>query len=97
MPSAGVIGRVPAESLHVLAWAEFGAVWSAAGVADTAEEGARNQTGTWYATGVVITCRLVALAIIRPPGGRPGHVAFAPVTKDRADGRPELIEKECEG
>jgi len=92
VPSAEQIAYVPAENLHVPR-AEFAAVWTAAEA--LAEEGARNGTSNWYVTGVVITCRWVALAIVRPPDGGPGYVAFAPVTQTKRMAYPELIEREC--
>lgn len=86
------IARDTAENLHAPR-AEFGAVWTAA--EELAEEGARNKTGTWYTTGVITTCRWVALAIVRPREGGLGRTAHAPVTRTHRMAYPELIEREC--
>jgi len=86
VPTAEDIAYVPAENLHV-SRAEFGAVWTAA------EERMRSEGG-WYLAGVCVACRWVALAIVRPPDGGPGYVAYAPVTKTRRMAYAELVERE---
>jgi hypothetical protein len=91
VPSDKEIAYVPGENLHV-SRAEFGAVWTAA--EELAEEGARNETGTWYTTAVVVTCRWVGLAIVRPRDGGRGYPAFAPVSETSRMAYPELIERE---
>jgi hypothetical protein len=62
---------------------------------ELAEEAARTQAGSWYATGALITCRWVALASIRPRDGVPGYPAFAPVIQTSRMTYPELIEREA--
>lgn len=91
MPTAGDIAYVPAENLYV-SRVEFGAVWAAA--EELAEQGALDGTGTWYTTGVVTTCRWVALSIVRPREGGLGRTAHAPITKTHRMAFPELIEAE---
>jgi hypothetical protein len=85
------IARVPAENLHV-SLAEFAAVWAAAELHQ--EEQARRKVLDWYGAGVVVTCRWLAQAIVRPPTGsqRP---ARSPVTGRTNMAYPELIEAEC--
>jgi hypothetical protein len=82
--------RVPARNLRV-ARAEFAAVWSAA-EAQLEEQTARQVTD-WYTGGVVVTCRWVARAIVRPAAGswRP---AKSPVTRRSNQAYEELIEAE---
>lgn len=91
MPTAEEIAYVPTENLHV-SRTQFAAVWIAA--EELAETGARDKTGTWYTTAVVVTCRWVALAIVQPRDGGRGFPAFAPVTETSRMAYPELIERE---
>lgn len=86
VPSTKEIACVPAENLHV-SRAEFGAVWI------TAEERMRSEGG-WYLAGVCVTCRWVALAIVRPPDGGRGRTAHAPVTQTHRMAYAELVERE---
>jgi hypothetical protein len=72
------IARIPVGNLRVPR-AEFGAVWAAAERLD-AEQGQRGTTD-WYAGGVVVTCRWMAAAIVRPV--RPA--ADGAVAGDQAD------------
>jgi len=85
------IARVPAENLHV-SRAEFAALWAAAERHE--EEQARRQVLDWYGAGVVVTCRWLARAIVRPPSGR-RRPARSPVTGRTNMAYPELIEAEC--
>lgn len=87
VPSTEDIAYVPAENLHV-SRAEFGAVWTAA------EAQADEHEDSWYLAGVCVTCRWVALAIVRPPGGGPGYVAHSPVTRTSRMAYAELVERE---
>lgn len=67
--------------------AEFAALWTAA-------EQHQEQHGTdWYGAGVVMTCRWLARATVRPPTG-PWRPARSPVTGRTAMAHEELIEAE---
>jgi len=85
------IARIPAENLHV-SRAEFVAVWTAAERRQT--EQARQHVTDWYVGGVVVTCRWLARAIVRPATG-PFRPARSPVTHTTKMAHPELIEAEC--
>ena len=84
------VARVPAENLRVRR-AEFAAVWSAAEA--QLEEQTRQQITDWYIGGVVVTCRWVATAIVRPAAG-PWRPAKSPVTRRSNQAYEELIEAE---
>jgi len=86
VPSAEEIARVPAENISV-ARAEFGAVWTAA------ERMSDVHPRDWALAGVCITCRWVALAVVKPPTG-PWYLAFGPVSLTERRAYPELIEAE---
>jgi hypothetical protein len=89
--TAADIARVPAENLHV-SRVEFGAVWVAAEVRQA--ERTRQRVTDWYGAGVVVTCRWLARAIVRPAEG-PHRPARSPVTRTTRMALPELIEAEC--
>ncbi len=76
---------MPAENISV-SRAEFAAVWTAA-------ERLATEQGGWDLAAVCITCRWVALAVVKPPTG-PWYPAFAPVTNTERRAYPELIEAE---
>src|SRR6266536_4126206 len=84
------VARVPAGNLRVPR-DEFAAVWSAAEAHQ--EEQARRQVADWYGAGVVMTCRWVAGAMVRPARG-PWGPAAAPVTERLNQAYEELIEAE---
>jgi hypothetical protein len=84
------IARVPVGNLRVPR-VEFGAVWAAAERRNT-EQGERGITD-WYAAAVVVTCRWLAGATVRPSTGRP-FVVYAPVTRRTTRAYEELIEAE---
>jgi len=88
---ASDIERIPAENIRVRR-ADFAAVWLAAEKRNR-EQGARGIID-WYAGGVVVTCRWLATATVRPEQG-PWRPARAPVTSRTARALPELIEEEC--
>src|SRR6266496_2119403 len=71
--------------------AEFAAVWAAAEAHQ--EEQARRQVADWYGAGVVMTCRWVAGATVRPANG-PWRPARSPVTERLNQAYEELIEAE---
>jgi hypothetical protein len=85
------IAHVPAENLHV-SRAEFAALWSAA--EQLHDDRVRRRVPDWYGAGVVVTCRWLARAIVRPESG-PKYPAEAPVTRRLNMAYPELIEAEC--
>ena len=84
------VARVPAGNLRV-SRGEFAAVWAAAETHQ--EEQARRQVADWYGAGVVMTCRWVARATVRPANG-PWWQARAPVTERLNQAYEELIEAE---
>jgi hypothetical protein len=85
------IEQIPAANLHV-SRAAFAAVWTAA------ENQVRDQTRRgftdWYGAGVVVTCRWLARATVRPEQGL-WRLARSPVTGRTARALPELIQEEC--
>lgn len=85
------IARIPAGNVRVSV-AEFAQLWS------TAEQRNQDQTARdvrdWYAAGVVVTCRWIAAAVVRPPDNRPWYSAYAPVTHRNRRAYEELIEAE---
>lgn len=68
---------------------EFAALWV------FAERHCEAHPQDWYAAGVVMTCRWLANAVVRPPWGR-WYVAFAPVTERSASAYEELIAAELQ-
>ncbi len=88
--SGADVARVPAGNLRV-SRDEFAVVWSAA-EAHQEEQAGRHVTD-WYGGGVVVTCRWVATAIVRPPDG-PWRPAKSPVTRRSNQAYEELIEAE---
>jgi hypothetical protein len=85
------VAQVPAGNLRVPRQ-EFAAVWTAA--ESDHDERARRRVADWYGAGVVMTCRWVARATVRPANGlwRP---ARSPVTGRLNQATEELIEAEC--
>jgi hypothetical protein len=81
------VAAIPVGSVRVPR-REFVAVWLAA------ERHVSNDPTDWYGAGVVIACRWLAGATVRPATGR-WYVQWAPITK--RTGRPyeELVEAEC--
>jgi hypothetical protein len=91
--TAADIAKVPAENLHV-SRADFGALWIAA-ERHMDEQSARKVTD-WYGGGVVVTCRWIATATVRPRAGDgPWRPARSPVTGRTRRATPELIEAEA--
>ncbi len=86
VPSLEEIAAIPAENLHV-SRAEFAAVWAAA-------ERLAAEQGGWYSAGVCVTCRWVAVAVVKPPTDR-WYPARAPVTETESMAYAELVEAEC--
>jgi hypothetical protein len=80
------VAKIPAGNIRVPR-EEFAALWKAA------EQYEREHPLDWYAAGVVVTCRWLAEAIVRPANGRP-HPARSPVTERTRGALPELIEAE---
>lgn len=66
---------------------EFAALWV------FAERHCEAHPYDWYAAGVVMTCRWMGNAVVRPPSGR-WYMAFAPVTERSASAYEELIADE---
>ncbi len=85
------VARVPTGNLRVPR-EEFAAVWAAAEAQQ--EEQAKLRVADWYGGGVVMTCRWLARATVRSPGG-PWYPARAPVTERPNQAYEELIEAEC--
>jgi hypothetical protein len=80
--TAADIERIPQGNLQVPR-AEFAAVWAEAEL----------HTGDWYGAGVVMVCRWVATAAVRPSTG-PWRLAESPVTERTERAYEELIEAE---
>jgi hypothetical protein len=89
--TAADIAAVPVENLRVPR-AEFGAAWVAA--ESLHDDRVRRQLPDWYGAGVVVTCRWLAQATVRPESG-PWRLARSPVTRRASRAYPELIEAEC--
>jgi hypothetical protein len=70
---------------------EFATVWSAAEAHE--EEQAARRVTDWYTGAVVVTCRWVATAIVRPVAG-PWWPAKSPITGRSNQAYEELIEAE---
>ena len=88
---ASEVAKVPAENLRV-ARAEFAAVWVVA--ERHQDEQALRHVTDWYGGGIVVTCRWLATATVRPRSG-PWYLARSPVTGRSNRALPELIEAEC--
>jgi hypothetical protein len=80
------VGKIPAGNIRAPRQ-EFAALWAAA------EQYQREHPLDWYGAGVVVTCRWLAEAIVRPANGHP-HPARSPVTERTRGATPELIEAE---
>lgn len=80
------IEKIPARNIRVRR-AEFVALWIAA-------ERYQEAHNDWYGAGVVMTCRWLATAPVRPRTGS-WYLAYAPVTERSARAFEELIEAEC--
>jgi hypothetical protein len=80
------VEQIPHGNLHVPR-AVFARVWAAA-------EELNGRGLDWYAGGVVMTCRWVATATVRPATG-PWRLAEAPVTGRTNRAYEELIEAEA--
>jgi hypothetical protein len=89
--STGDIAGLPAENLRV-SRSVFAAVWTAA--ERQHDECVRRGVTDWRGAGVVVACRWLAAATIRPANG-PWHPARSPVTGHTHRATPELIEEEC--
>jgi len=85
------ITKIPADNLRVPR-VEFAALWTSAERAH--DECVRQRVPDWYGAGVVVTCRWLARATVRPDIG-PWYLADSPVTERTARAYPELIEAEC--
>jgi hypothetical protein len=87
-----MIEQIPRGNLRVRR-ADFAAVWiEGERILDDAR---LNQTGDSYVTGVVITCRWLARAIVPGLRGRM-KPAWAPITGRSASAHEELIEAETQ-
>ncbi len=84
------IKRIPLRNLRVPR-DEFVAVWAAAERRST--EQAEQGVTDWYAGGVIVTCRWMARAVVRPSSG-PWRLARSPVTRRTTAAYEELIEAE---
>jgi hypothetical protein len=84
------IAKIPVANLRVPR-EEFAALWTAA--EQRVREQAARGLQDWHAAGVVVTCRWLARATVRPADGE-WYVAFAPVTQRTRSAQPELIEAE---
>lgn len=80
------VAAIPVGNLRVPR-GEFVAVWLAA------EREFGRVPGDWYAAGVAVTCRWLAVAAVRPASG-PWYVQWAPVTSRSSAAHEELIEAE---
>ena len=70
---------------------EFVAVWAEAERRNT--EQSKRGTTDWYAGGVIVTCRWLARAVVRPASGPP-RMARPPVSRHDERAYEELIEAE---
>jgi hypothetical protein len=85
------IARIPAENIHVPR-DQFAAVWTAAERHQEAQ--AERHVTDWYNAGVVVTCRWLARATVRPEVGR-WYVAQSPVTRRSNMAYAELVQAEA--
>jgi hypothetical protein len=88
--SAEGIVNIPPGNLRVRR-AEFAGLWVAA--ERLHDERVRRRMPDWYGAGVVVTCRWLARATVKPETG-PGCPAWSPVTKRTDLAHEELIEAE---
>lgn len=84
------VERIPVGNLRVPR-NEFVGVWAAAERRNT-EQADRGVTD-WYAGGVVVTCRWLARAVVRPASG-PRYLARPPISRCDERAYEELIEAE---
>jgi hypothetical protein len=84
------LDRIPAENLRVPVL-EFARVWVSA--EEQHDEKLRLRIPDWYGAGVVVTCRWLARATVRPVDGR-RHMAYSPVTHRCELAVPERIQAE---
>jgi hypothetical protein len=84
------VERIPVSNLRVPR-SEFVGVWAAAERRNT-EQADRGVTD-WYAGGVVVTCRWLARAVVRPDSG-PRCLARPPISRRDERAYEELIEAE---
>lgn len=84
------IARIPVGNLRVRR-GDFAAVWVAAERLDR-EQGERGITD-WYAGGVVVTCRWLAAAVVRPASGS-RRLPRSPIGRRTVVAYEELIEAE---
>lgn len=84
------IERIPVRNLRV-PLAEFVAVWVAA--ERLASDQAEQRVTDWYTGGVIVTCRWLARAVVRPSSG-PRYLARPPVSRRDERAYEELIEAE---
>lgn len=85
------VARIPRTNLRVPV-AEFVRVWTAA----EERNDANTQAGRhdWHNAAVVVTCRWLARAMVRPSTGASPYPALSPVTKRSSQAYEELIEAE---
>jgi hypothetical protein len=88
--TAADIAKIPAGNLRV-ARDDFAALWTAA--ERHLEQQNRRKADDWYSAGVVMTCRWLATATVRPKAG-PARPARSPVTERTARAYEELIAAE---
>lgn len=89
--TAADVEGVPATNLHIPV-GDFVAVWAAAEAAH--EDRVRRHVPDWYGTGVIVTCRWLAQATVRPETGR-WYPADSPITERSNMAYEELIEAEA--
>lgn len=81
---------IPAGNLRV-PFTEFVKEWAHA--EDLTDMNTAAGRPDWYVAGVVVTCRWLACAVVRPESGR-AYLAHSPVLRTGAPAEPELIERE---
>lgn len=84
------VERIPVRNLRV-PLDEFVAVWAAAERRNTVQ--AELGVTDWFAGGVIVTCRWMARAVVRPSSG-PRYLARPPVSRHDERAHEELIEAE---
>jgi hypothetical protein len=98
----GMTQQIPAANLRVRR-VDFASVWAEGerildnDQADTTDggHGVRDRSGDWYVTGVVITCRWLACAVVPGLHDRM-EPAWAPISYRTAAAHEELIEAETQ-
>jgi hypothetical protein len=88
--TAADIAKIPVANLGVPR-ASFAALWVTA--ERLHDERTQQRISDWYSAGVVMTCRWLAGATVRPETGPP-HLARSPVTGHTHGADQELIEAE---